>query len=138
MKASDAVYRMMKEHGGFFTVTTLLGNKHDFHMSRDDKYIYSDSALPNQKLEFSVFDKVADFIRKSGGTVRKGNGHDSKVGGKHCGQDTLMYFVATEIYGHREGESTFDPIFALAAILDNAGVVVNLRGKIKLKAEYMK
>jgi hypothetical protein len=49
-----------------------------------------------------------------------------------------MYFVATEIYGHKEGESTYDPIFALAAILDNAGVVVNLRGKIKLKAEYMK
>lgn len=136
MIASEVVYKMMKDHGGIYTISTLQGKEHVFHLSQNEKYIYSDSALPNQKVEFEIFDKIVDFIRKSGGIVRKGNGHDSKVGGKHCGNDTLMWFVATEIYGHKEGESTFDPIFALAAILDNAGIATNMRGKIKLNNEY--
>lgn len=43
-----------------------------------------------------------------------------------------MYRIATEYYGKAEGESTFDPIFVLAAMLQWAGIAENGRGYLRL------
>lgn len=44
-----------------------------------------------------------------------------------------MYCVATKYFGCSIGESTFDPIFIIAAVLDWAGVAYNKVGSITLK-----
>ncbi len=36
-------------------------------------------------------------------------------------------------YGHIEGESTFDPVFAVCAILEYAGICNNKRGWLEIK-----
>ena len=43
-----------------------------------------------------------------------------------------MYAIATEYYGKEEGESSFDPLFVIAAILDWAGIARNERGYMEL------
>lgn len=68
-----------------------------------------------------------------GGKAPKGLGRGKdKVGYGKCGEETVIYQVATQYYGKKIGESTFDPVFVLAAILEWAGIAENGRGYIKL------
>lgn len=60
----------MKEHNGCNIVSTLREKSHKIMLNNGENYIYSESALPNQKLHPELFDLVADFIRKSGGVVQ--------------------------------------------------------------------
>lgn len=50
----------------------------------------------------------------------------------------IMLLCATECYGKCDGESSFDPIFIIAAILENAGICKNERGYIQLSAINIK
>lgn len=119
-------------------VTTLRGNKHEICLSKNNKYFYSYTALgDNNVLYLSWFDGIVEFIRQNGGRVEKGNCRNSKVGYGSCAQGTLCYYVATECYGHKIGESSFDPIFIISAILENAGICKNDRGYIQIKAEFL-
>ena len=43
-----------------------------------------------------------------------------------------MYQIATQYYGKKIGESTFDPLFVLAAMLEWAEIAENGWGYIKL------
>ncbi|MCI9146081.1 MAG: hypothetical protein HFJ97_06955 [Eubacterium sp.] len=82
------------------------------------------------------FDCTVDFIKQNGGRVEKGGCRNSKVAQGNCTKGTLCYYVATECYGKYDGESSFDPIFIIAAILENAGICENERGYIQLSAEF--
>ena len=137
MKASETIYTYFKNNGGSSIISTLRGKEHIFHLSQNGQYIFSESALPNQQIELKAFDSIVSFILSNGGSVKKGNARNCKVGEKKCSPNSLIWYVATEIYGHREGESTFDPIFALAAIMDNAGIAVNQYGTIQLTPDYL-
>lgn len=43
-----------------------------------------------------------------------------------------MYEIATKYYGKVDGDSSFDPLFVVAAILDRAKIVRNCRGYLEL------
>ncbi len=91
--------------------------------------------LPSFTLSLNVFDIVVDFIWEQGGEARKGGGRspDSKVGYGQCTKDTVMYCVATKYFGRSIGESNFDPIFIIAAVLDWADIAYNKVGYMTLK-----
>lgn len=108
-----------------------------------DKYCYVSGISPNeficdklpkQVMNYGVFDVIVDFLRKNGGKALKGCGRGKydKIGYGNCTEDTVVYAVATEYYGASDGESTFDPVFVLAAMLEWAGIAKNCRGYIKL------
>ena len=79
---------------------------------------------------------IVEFMRTQGGRVIKGNGRSAKVGEDKCPLDSLCGFIATKYYGKQVGETTFDPVFAVVAILDYVGVVKNLRGEVVLVNGY--
>lgn len=81
----------------------------------------------------SIFDIVVDFLRNNGGMASKGSDRNSKVGIGKCTSNTVCYCIATKYYGHKAGESTFVPVFIIAAILDMAGICENARGYLRLK-----
>lgn len=125
-------------NGKRIIVTTLRGKQHEICLSDDNKYFYSYTGLrQNNFLYLNWFDSIVDFIRQNGGRVEKGGCRNSKVGQGNCTKGTLCYYVATECYGKCDGESSFDPIFIIAAILDNAGICKNERGYIQLSAEFL-
>ena len=96
-------------------------------------YFVSDK-LPYQNVDWSIFDIVVDFLKKQPhGRAVKGGCRSSKVGENKCGKETVMYAIATEYYGKTQGESSFDPLFVIAAILDWAGIATNERGYMELK-----
>lgn len=112
-------------------VTTLKGKQHKICLSDDNKYFYSYTGLrQNNVLYLNWFDGIVDFIKENGGRVEKGGCRNSKVGQGNCTKGTLCYYVATECYGKCDGESSFDPIFIIAAILENAGICKNERGYV--------
>lgn len=124
-------------NGKRIIVTTLRGKQHEICLSDDNKYFYSYKGLGlANHLYLNWFDGVVHFIEQNGGRVEKGGCRNSKVGQGNCTKDTLCYYVATECYGKYDGESSFDPIFIIAAILDNAGICTNKRGYIQLLQEY--
>ena len=119
-------------------VTTLRGKQHEICLSDDNKYFYSYTGLrKNNVLYLNWFDCIVDFIKQNGGRVEKGGCRNSKVGQGNCTKGTLCYYVATECYGKCDGESSFDPIFIIAAILENAGICKNERGYIRLSYEFL-
>ena len=72
-------------------------------------------------------------------TAPKGNGHgkEDKVGYGKCTDDTVMGAIAINYFKKSYGESTYDPVFVLAAMLDWAGIASNNRGYISLTADYL-
>lgn len=126
-------------NGKRIIVTTLRGKQHEICLSDDNKYFYSYTGLrQNNYLYLNWFDGIVDFIKQNGGKVEKGGCRNSKVGQGNCTKGTLCYYVATECYGKCDGESSFDPIFIIAAILENAGICKNERGYIQLSAINIK
>ena len=85
--------------------------------------------------ELSVFDVIVELLQHSPqGKARKGNsrGPNDKVGHGRCTSDTVVGAIAIHYFGKKPGESCFDPVFVLAAILEWAGVAKNGRGFLQL------
>lgn len=121
-------------NGKRLEVSTLRGKKHEIYLSDNNEYLYSYTGLgKNNFLYLNWFDGVVDFIKQNGGRVEKGGCRNNNVGQGNCTKGTLCYYVATECYGKCDGESSFDPVFIIAAILDNAGICKNERGYISLR-----
>ena len=49
-----------------------------------------------------------------------------------------MGVIAMEYWGKQAGESTFDPVFAIAAMLSWAEIADNARGYLQLKREFVR
>lgn len=132
---SDVLRTLYNYNGGEITVTLLNGTKHKVNLSNDGEYLYSITGLgKSNHLKLEWFDKIVKYIVDNGGRVKKGGSRNknAKVGCENCAYGTLAYYVATECYSKKEGDSSFDPIFMVAAILDNAGICKNERGYISI------
>lgn len=137
IKISEILLDYFKLNNRQIMVSTYTRLNHIIFLSNDEKYLFSKKALgKNNFLYLSWFDGIVDFIRKNGGRVKKGNGHNSKVGYGKCTKDTLCGYIAINCYGHKIGESTFDPVFIVCAILENAGICKNERGYISLNLQF--
>lgn len=97
----------------------------------EDSHSFTSDKLP-EKVEYRVFDIIYDLLKRKGGKVKKGLGRGYRVGEEKCTRDTIMGTLAYEYYGKKDGESTLDPVFVLAAILDWANLARNCRGYIEL------
>lgn len=131
MKASEIVIQKLKDEGGKAWVTMLNKDKAYVAFGGSD-YFISDK-LPYQNVKWDIFDIVVNFLKQQPhGRASKGSCRNSKVGRNKCGKETVIYAIAIEYYGKAEGESSFDPLFVIAAILKWAGIVRNERGYLEL------
>ena len=131
MKASEIVYKKLKENGGDSWITLLNGDK--THIITQGRNYFVSDKLAYQEVDYSIFDIVVSFLKKQPyGKAIKGGARGSRVGENKCTKDTVMYAIATEYYGKQEGESSFDPLFVIAAILEWANIARNERGYIQL------
>ena len=131
MKASDFIMNKLKEAGEEVEITLLNGDTCHFTLGGSDFFLCE--KLPNQYVTFDIFDIVVDFLKKQPhGRGIKGGSRSSKVGYDKCSEGTIMFEIATKYYGKEIGESSFDPLFVIAAILEWAGVARNERGYVVL------
>ena len=138
---SDIIKRKIYEAGGTVTISLLDGKPCHIAASNDGRTFTSDKLNHYSiKLDFEVFDCIVELLRNSKNyKAPKGNAHgkDDKVGYGKCTSDTVMGTIALKYFKKNIGESTLDPVFVLAAILDWAGIAKNLRGYIQLNPAYL-
>jgi len=84
-----------------------------------------------------VFDMIVELLLANGGKARKGNGRNYKLGEPDCDETTVVGYIGKHYAGKSYGDSVFDPVFVLAAVLEWAGIATNGRGELLLTASYM-
>lgn len=140
---SEIVKSKLYENGGSITIPLLDGGMCKVFVSNDGQSFKSDKLTSGYgrhiTYEYRVFNDIVELLKSSpSGKARKGNAHgkDDKVGFGKCTEDTVVGTIAINYAGKSIGESTYDPVFVLAAILDWAGIAYNRRGWIELTPEY--
>lgn len=135
-QASDIVKRKLYAQGGKATIPLLDGKPCEIVMCSDGTSFTSDKLNDyRMRYDYTVFDVITDLLVKApNGRAPKGCGHgkDDKVGYGKCTGDTVVGAVAIHYFGKCSGDSTYDPVFVLAAVLDWAGIAKNQRGYLQL------
>ena len=85
--------------------------------------------VPNQ-LTWGVFIAAYSIAAAQEGTLYKGYARAGKLGSDKLPIDSLEGYIAHTVHGVEEGKSAFSPGFAIAAILDWAGIFINERGSM--------
>lgn len=133
LKPSDVIKRQLAENGGRAVVYSITGKPYRIRIGKDGKLIDCPELPP---YEFSVFDTVVECLVKNGGSAPKGNGRNYKLGEPLCDDSTIVGYIGKH-YSHKsQGDSVFDPVFVLAAVLDWANIARNCRGYVELTPEY--
>ena len=104
-------------------------------MSRDNKRIET-KALPGHDYELTVFDIIVDLLFECGGKAYKGNGRNSKLGKENCEYDTIVGRIGRDYWGKQAGESVWDPVMVLGAVLVWADICSFGRGYLELTPHY--
>ena len=130
-RASEIIKAKLLDNGGRVTVFTARGLPCEVWMNADGASFTSDKLPIKPPYEYRVFDVIVDLLVSQGGQARKGNGRNYRLGEKNCDKTTVVGAVAID-RGNRTGDSVFDPVFVLAAILEWAGIAHNERGELVL------
>ena len=130
-KASDIIKNKLYDNNGMVDINLPKGGTCSVSIAESGDAFVSNK-LPNQFVHFYVFDIIVDFLKSNGGKAPKGLGRSDRVGYGKCSEDTVMYQIATQYYNKEIGESTFDPLFVLAAMLEWASIAENGWGYLRL------
>ncbi len=136
--ASDIIKKKLSERKGRAMVYSARGNAYEIRVGRDGVGFECDELPIKPNYEFRVFDVMVECLIKNGGSANKGNGRNYKLGEKKCDDTTLVGYVAKHYAGKKDGESVFDPIFVLVAVLEWAEIAFNRRGHAELTEKYLK
>lgn len=134
-RASEIIKAKLMDNGGHVTVHTARGLPCEVWMNADGTSFTSDKLPIKPPYEYQVFDVIVNLLVSQGGCARKGNGRNYKLGESNCDKTTVVGAVALS-RGYTVGNSVFDPVFVLAAILEWAGIANNERGELVLTQQY--
>lgn len=136
-KASEIIKAKLLENGGHVTVYTARGLPCEIWADSDGKSFISDKLPIKPNYEYTVFDVIVELLVANGGRAKKGNGRNYKLGHPSCDEHTVVGVVAKNYAGKKVGDSVFDPVFVLAAVLEWAGIAHNGRGELVLTQQYL-
>lgn len=135
IRASEIIKAKLLDNGGRVTVYTARGLPCEVWMNADGTTFTSDKLPIKPPYAYRVFDVIVELLVSQGGHARKGNGRSYKLGDNNCDKTTVVGAVALD-RGNKIGDSVFDPVFVLAAILEWAGIAHNERGELVLTQQY--
>lgn len=134
-RPSDIIKSKLKEHGGHVTVYTQRGLPCEIYAEADGRTFTCDKLPVRSPYEYDVFNVIIDLLIEQGGHARKGNGRTNKLGEAGCEENTVVGVIAKQ-RGYHAGESVYDPVFVMAAVLEWAGLAENGRGELILTEKY--
>ena len=135
-KASEIIKTKLKDAGGRVIVYTVRGLPCEICAAADGISFESDKLPVKPPYRFDIFDTVVELLKSQNGRAKKGNGRSYRLGEENCDDTTVVGYIAKH-YAHKQnGESVYDPVFVLAAVLEWAGIAKNERGELVLTASY--
>lgn len=135
-KASEIIKHKLKESGGRAVVYTINELPCEIRAASDGVSFLSNKLPVKPPYRYEVFDLIVDMLTENGGRARKGSGRNHKFGEPECDETTVVGYIAKHYFNKEYGESVYDPVFVLAAVLEWAGIARNERGEISLTASY--
>ena len=135
-KASDIIKTKLKENGGRVTVYTARGLPCEICVAADGVSFESDKLPIKPAYRFDVFDRIVELLKKQNGRARKGNGRNYRLGDEKCDDTTVVGYIAKNYAHKNDGDSVYDPVFVLAAVLEWADIAKNERGELVLTENY--
>lgn len=136
IKASEIIKTKLSQNGGRALVHSLTGKTYEIRACTDGRSFLCDQLPIAPPYTYDVFDVIVDLLEKQGGKTNKGCGRNAKLGEPRCEDTTVVGAIGKFYAGKRDGESVFDPVFVLAAVLDWAGIAHNERGYLELTGNY--
>jgi hypothetical protein len=135
MKASEIIKTKLKNAGRKVIIPQLNGNKTDFYFVTDNTFWSRGlNTLIGKGYRFEMFDILEEesyrFPKRS---IPKGNARKCKLGDDKCDMNTAIGILGYKYYNKRDGDSLFEPMHVISAILDWSGVAKNTRGYIVFK-----
>lgn len=135
-KASEIIKTKLKRNGGRAIIYLLRGEPCEICVASDGISLLSDKLPIKPPYQFSVFDTIVELLISQNGRARKGDGRKYKLGEENCDDSTVVGYIARHYSGKQNGDSVFDPVFVLAAVLEWADIAKNERGEVALTASY--
>jgi dsRNA-specific ribonuclease len=114
-------------------VKQLNGGKTNLYFITDHAF-WSDNLKPIMKdgYSFELFDILEkESFRFPNRKIPKGNSRANKLGETGCDMNTVVGILGYKFFKKSPGESVLDPTHVIAAILEWAGLVRNMRGYIQ-------
>lgn len=136
IKASDIIKQKLIENGGRVVVYTARNLPCKIEACSDGISFSSDKLPIKPPYQYAVFDIIVDLLTSQGGRATKGNGRNYKLGEPNCDETTIVGTIGYNYFGKRNGESTVDPVFVFAAVLEWADIAHNERGELVLTNSY--
>jgi hypothetical protein len=132
MKASEIIKEKLLNCGGEATIRQLNGNLATIYFVTPQTFW---SNRLNKQIadgyDFRMFDILeSESYRFPNRIMPKGNARNFKLGDFNCDMDTAIGILGYKYYNKNDGESLFEPMHVIAAVLDWAGVAKNERGYI--------
>ena len=135
-RASEIIKTKLKENGGRVIVYTARGLPCEICVAADGISFESDKLPIKPAYRFDVFDIVVELLKKQNGRARKGNGRNYRLGDENCDDTTVVGYIAKNYAHKKDGDSVYDPVFVLAAVLEWADIAKNERGELVLTPNY--
>ena len=79
---------------------------------------------------------MVECLIENGGSAQKGNGRNYKLGEPKCDDTTLVGYIGKHYAKRENGESVYDPIFVLVAVLEWAEIAHNRRGYVEFTEKF--
>jgi hypothetical protein len=133
MTASQKIKNKLRSCGGTAEIIQLNGHKTNVYFVNQDTF-WSDGLykLIGQGYDFSLFDLLEkESYRFNYRIIPKGNARKYKLGEGLCTIDTAVGILGYKYYGKQTGESIYEPMHVISAILEWAEIAHNQRGYIQ-------
>ncbi len=128
-KPSEWVKQKLLASGGSAEVSSVSKKTYTITANEDGKSFSCDK-LPFE-CDYEVFDIICSLLDRQGGRADKGTGKGTRFGDAKCNETTVVGILAKEYFGAKVGDSVYDPVFVLAAVLEWAGLAKNGRGYLE-------
>jgi hypothetical protein len=132
MKASEIIKQKLRKAGNEVLIRQINGNITNLYFVTDNTF-WSDglSNLLGNGYGFDMFDILEkESFRFKNRSIPKGNARNHKLGEPKCDMNTAIGILGYKYYQKRTGESIFEPMHVIAAVLDWADIAKNERGYI--------
>ena len=136
--ASEIIKSKLIQSGGRANVSSISGKAYEIKAANDGKSFLCKQLPISPPYEFTVFDTIVDLLKRQGGRAKKGCGRGklNKLGQPGCEDTTVVGAIAKNYSGKKYGDSVYDPVFVLVAVLEWADIAHNYRGFIELTPSY--